>query len=183
MSPLWGRAGGTGDDGPVDDDTSVVGPDGEAFARDEVARDERGRADDVIGDEDRDAEVSVVRYEERLVAGAVEREVGKVRIRKVLEDVVFDESIPYAVEHAEIERVAPNLDDSGDIETLPDGTVSIPVLEEQLVIEKRLVVTERLLVRKRVETREQRVTADLQREVVSVDADEAVDERVHVTER
>jgi len=88
----------------------------------------------------------------------------------------------HRIEHAEIERVGPNPDDSGDIETLPDGTVSIPVLEEQLVIEKRLVVTERLLVRKRVEVKEQRVTADLTREVVTVDSDEAVDERVHVQE-
>lgn len=30
------------------------------------------------------------------------------------------------------------------IETLADGTVSIPVLEEQLVVEKRLMLTERL---------------------------------------
>ena len=131
---------------------------------------------------DQTEELSVVRHEERLVAGAVEREAGKVRIRKELERVDFDEVIPYAVEHAEVERVPPNVDDSGDIETLPDGTVSIPVLEEQLVIQKRLVVTERLLVRKRVETREQRVTADLTREVVSVDVDEAVDDRVHLRE-
>ncbi len=46
-----------------------------------------------------------------------------------------------------------------------------------------MVVTERLLVRKRVETREQRVTADLIREVVSVDVDESVDDRVHVRDR
>lgn len=136
-------------------------------------------------DEDREAvvdeEVSVVRSEEQLVAEAVEREVGKVRIRKELEQVEFDQLVPYAVEHAEIERVPPHDDDSGDIETLADGTVSIPVLEEQLVIEKRLVVTERLLVRKRVETKEQRVTADLTREVVSVDTDESVEGRVHIT--
>ena len=125
-------------------------------------------------------EVSVVASEEQLVATAVEREAGKVRIRKELEEVAFDELVPYAVEHAEIERVAPHDDDSGDIETMADGTVSIPVLEEQLVIEKRLVVTERLLVRKRVETREQRVTADLVREVVTVDSDEDVDQRVHI---
>ena len=136
--------------------------------------------DDVVTDEADD--LTVVRHEERLVAGAVEREAGKVRIRKELEQVDYDELIPYAVEHAEVERVPPNADDSGDIETLPDGTVSIPVLEEQLVIQKRLVVTERLLVRKRVEIREQRVTADLTREVVSVDVDEAVDDRVHLRE-
>ena len=142
---------------------------------------DRDARDDLVGDVDDD--LTVVRHEERLVAGAVEREAGKVRIRKELEQVGYDELIPYAVEHAEVERVPPNADDSGDIETLPDGTVSIPVLEEQLVIQKRLVVTERLLVRKRVETREQRVTADLTREVVSVDVDEAVDDRVHLRER
>ena len=136
--------------------------------------------DRVVGDET--DELSVVRHEERLVAGAVEREAGKVRIRKELERVDFDEVIPYAVEHAEVERVPPNDDDTGDIETLPDGTVSIPVLEERLVIEKRLVVTERLLVRKVVETRQQRVTADLTREVVSVDVDETVEDRVHLRE-
>ena len=142
---------------------------------------DRDARDDLVGDDTDD--LTVVRHEERLVAGAVEREAGKVRIRKELEQVGYDELIPYAVEHAEVERVPPNADDSGDIETLPDGTVSIPVLEEQLVIQKRLVVTERLLVRKRVETREQRVTADLTREVVSVDVDEAVDDRVHLRER
>ena len=142
---------------------------------------DRDARDDVVGDDVDD--LTVVRHEERLVAGAVEREAGKVRIRKELEQVGYDQLIPYAVEHAEVERVPPNPDDTGDIETLADGTVSIPVLEEQLVIQKRLVVTERLLVRKRVETREQRVTADLTREVVSVDVDEAVDDRVHLRER
>jgi uncharacterized protein (TIGR02271 family) len=150
-----------------------------------VSDSDRFGRDDVVGEDvvrDEGDGLTVVRHEERLVAGAVEREAGKVRIRKELEQVDYDELIPYAVEHAEVERVPPNVDDSGDIETLPDGTVSIPVLEEQLVIQKRLVVTERLLVRKRVETREQRVTADLTREVVSVDVDEAVDDRVHLRE-
>jgi len=141
-------------------------------------RDERLRDDRVV-----EEEISVVASEEQLVATAVEQEAGKVRIRKELEEVAFDELVPYAVEHAEIERVPADPDDSGDIETMADGTVSIPVLEEQLVIEKRLVVTERLLVRKRVETREQRVTADLVREVVTVESDEDVDDRVHITDQ
>lgn len=130
------------------------------------------------GDDDKGVEV--VGHEEQLVAGTVEHEVGTLRIRKGLEDVEFDQSVPYAVEHAEIERVAPNDDDSGAIETLADGTVSIPVLEERLVVQKRLVVTERILVRKRVEMRDQQVTEALKREVVSVDVDEEVDDRVHV---
>lgn len=130
-----------------------------------------------------DAPIEVVGSEEQLSAHAVEHEVGKLRLRKQVQGVDFDEAIPYAVEHAEIERVPAHPDDTGDIETLADGTVSIPVLEERLVIEKRLVVTERVLVRKRVETRHQQVTAELQREVVSVDVDEDVDDRVHIKER
>lgn len=68
--------------------------------------------------------------------------------------------------------------DSGEVETLPDGSVSIPVFEEQLVVEKRLVVRERIVVRKELVTDEQVVTADLDREHVSVDADDEVAGRV-----
>lgn len=128
-------------------------------------------------------EVSVVRSEEEATFATAERDVGKVRIRKDLERFEFDELVPYAVEHAEVERIQPHPDDSGEIETLPDGTVSIPVLSEQLVVEKRLVVTERLLVRKRVETKEQRVSAELTRQVVSIDADETVADRIHLEEK
>ena len=123
-------------------------------------------------------EVSVVRSEERLDVGTVEREAGKVRIRKDVETVPYDEVVSYLAEAADVERVGPDPDDSGEVETLPDGTLSIPVIEEQLVVEKRRVVVERVLVRKRQETREQRVTTELQRERVTVEADAAVEDRV-----
>ena len=42
--------------------------------------------------------------------------------------------------------------DSGEVEVLPDGSVSIPVFQEELVIEKRLVVRERVIVRKHTVT-------------------------------
>ena len=123
-------------------------------------------------------EVSVVRSEEHLDVGTVEREAGKVRIRKDVETVPYDEVVSYLAEVADVERVGPDPDDSGEIETLPDGTLSIPVIEEQLVVEKRRVVVERVLVRKRQETREQRVTTELQRERVTVEADAAIEDRV-----
>jgi len=38
--------------------------------------------------------------------------------------------------------------DSGEIEYLDDGSVSIPIIDEELVVYKRLVVRERVIVRK-----------------------------------
>jgi len=82
------------------------------------------------------------------------------------------------VEHAEFEREAPLEGDSGEVEVLPDGSVSIPVFEEELVIEKRLVVRERVIVRKHTVTEEHLVEADLRRERVEVEADSEIADRV-----
>ncbi|HET7489682.1 MAG TPA: DUF2382 domain-containing protein [Acidimicrobiales bacterium] len=76
-----------------------------------------------------------------------------------------------AVEHASLEHVPAPHGDSGQVETLPDGSVSIPVFEEQLVVEKRLVVRERVVVSKRTVVEDAVVEAELQRECVAVDAD------------
>ena len=84
------------------------------------------------------------------------------------------ETIPQSVEQlADLERAAPNEGDSGEVEVLPDGSVSIPVLEEELVVEKRTVVRERVIIRKRTETRHEQIEATLRKERVAVDADEA----------
>lgn len=68
--------------------------------------------------------------------------------------------------------------DSGQVEYRPDGSVSIPVFEEELVCEKRLVVRERIVVRKEAVTRDQVVEADLRRERVAVEPDSEVGDRV-----
>lgn len=115
---------------------------------------------------------SVVRHEERLHITKDLREQGAVWVRKRIgttEHVV--EYIPRAVEEAEVERTGPNPEDSGQVETFPDGSVSIPILEEELVITKRTVVRERLIVRKRTLTEQARVEADLRRERVEIEAD------------
>ena len=67
--------------------------------------------------------------------------------------------------------------DSGEVETLPDGSLSIPVFEEQIVVEKRLVVRERVVVRRTTVYEEQVVAADLRRERVEIETDGDV--RVH----
>ena len=120
----------------------------------------------------------VVRSEEELVVGTAAHEAGRVRARKVVDHQHVEQVVPVAVEHASPERVPVAEGDSGQIETLPDGSVSIPVFEEQLIVEKRLVVRERVIIRKHTVYEEQRVTADLARERVEIDADEAVADRV-----
>ena len=123
-----------------------------------------------------DDETSIVRHEEELALGAEARELGAVRVGKRVETERVREVVPRAVEEVdEIERTDPNEEDSGEVEVLPDGSVSIPVFEEELVVSKRTVVRERVIVRKRTETREERVAAELRKERVEVDADAGVD--------
>ena len=124
--------------------------------------------------------VETVRHEEELRATVAEREAGRVRLRKVIDEQPFSDAIQRGIEHADIERIAPMPDYSGEIESLPDGSVSIPVFEEQLVVEKRLVVRERILIRKRVVHETERIDTQLRRELVEIDTDEAVDGRVHL---
>ena len=80
-----------------------------------------------------------------------------------------------SVENIEMEHIDSNEEDSGKIETLPDGSLSIPILEEELVITKRVVVRERIIVRKRIEKEQVLVEADLRRERVSIVADPDVE--------
>ena len=128
-------------------------------------------------------EASVVRHEEELVTDTVVAEAGRVGVRKLVDHERVETVVPRGVEHAEFERQAPAEADSGEVEILADGSVSIPVFEEELVIEKRLVVRERVIVRKHTVTEEQRVEADLRRERVEVEADPEVADRVQTGQR
>jgi stress response protein YsnF len=85
------------------------------------------------------------------------------------------EYFPRDVEEIEMEHIDPNEEDSGEIETLPDGSLSIPILEEELVITKRVVVRERIIIRKQIQKEQVLVEADLRRERVSIVADAEVE--------
>ena len=122
--------------------------------------------------------VEVVRSEEELRPDRVQTEVGRVHTRKLVDTEHVEAVVPRDIEHADVERQAAAETDSGEIETLPDGSVSIPLFEEQVVIEKRLVVRERVIVRKRRVTEEHLVEADLRRERLEVEADESVADRL-----
>ena len=99
-------------------------------------------------------------------------------MRKLVDHERVETVVPRGVERADFQRQAPVEGDSGEVEVLADGSVSIPVFEEELVIEKRLVVRERIIVRKHTVTEERRVEADLLRERVEVEADPEIADRV-----
>ena len=113
----------------------------------------------------------VVRSEERLVTGTETVETGRVRARKHVDRELVDQLVPRGVEHADLERHPVVEGDSGEVETLPDGSISIPVFEEQLVVEKRLVVRERVVLRKHTVYEEHRVEAELRKERVEIEVD------------
>jgi uncharacterized protein (TIGR02271 family) len=120
----------------------------------------------------REPRASVVRHEEALKVGTAVEQAGAVRASKRVETERVAETVPRRIETIdEVERIAPAEEDSGEVEVLEDGSVSIPVFEEKLVVTKRLVVRERVLIRKRTEMEDRRVEADLRKERVEVDAE------------
>lgn len=103
------------------------------------------------------------------------RGIGHLRARKTVSRERFDRSVPYDREDLELERVACGESDSGEIETLPDGSISIPIYEEEVVVTKQVVLRERVIIRKRVVTETRRVRTKLRRERIDIEADEGVE--------
>ena len=75
------------------------------------------------------------------------------------------------IEEADAVRVPPDERDSGEILTVPGGSVSVPVFDEELLVTERLVVRERIVIQKRRLTEVERVDADLLRERIEVEGD------------
>jgi len=118
--------------------------------------------------------VSVTRHEERAVVGHERHETGRVRVRKEVETIPVEEVVPRNTEQVDFsERIAADEHDTGEVLTLDDGSVSIPVFEEVLVVTKKLVVRERVIVRKETVVDEYRLQTELRREHVNVEVDEA----------
>lgn len=120
-----------------------------------------------------DLPTEVVLSEEQLRVGTTTERIGTVRARKHAETETVQTRVDRGTEHADMDRVAVDdvAADSGQVETLPDGSLSIPVFEEQIVVTKKLVVRERVIVRKHTVYEEHVVTADLRSERLEVEVD------------
>lgn len=142
-------------------------------------KDRFSRTGEDPGEGDRVEEVGdggvVIRHEEQLEVGTRDVALGSVGVSKTVETERFDQVVPRDIEHADTERVAvaEGVADSGEIETLPDGSISVPVFEERVVVTKELVVRERIIVRKHTVSEQYRVEADLRTEHVEIDTTNA----------
>jgi uncharacterized protein (TIGR02271 family) len=108
------------------------------------------------------------------------RGVGYVRARSRIGRTRVDLAVAKAVERAELERVPVSEGDSQRIETLDDGSISIPVFEEELVVTKRVVLKERIVLRKRIETVTETVVDELRKERIEIEPDDSVRDRVRI---
>jgi uncharacterized protein (TIGR02271 family) len=122
------------------------------------------------------SEPSVTGYAEEMHVGTQTVVAGGVRVRKDYDSETVRSVVDRDVEdYAGLDRAPAAERDSGRIEELEDGSVSIPIFEERLVVTKELVVRERVVLRKQTTTVSEEVTADLRRERVEVDADAGVE--------
>ncbi|HYY44665.1 MAG TPA: YsnF/AvaK domain-containing protein [Actinomycetota bacterium] len=136
-------------------------------------QDPSGQADDA----------SLTRHEEELRPGTTSKQAGSINVKKRVQSYPGEAVITRASEQVDAtERAPANEGDSGEVETLPDGSVSIPVFEEELVVTKRLVVRERLIVRKSTTVDEHRIETELRKERVEVEADPGVEAAVEEEE-
>jgi len=122
------------------------------------------------------SEATVTRHEERASYSSEAHEAGRIHVRKHVDTYPVEQVVSRSTEQADTsERIAADEGDTGEVETLPDGSISIPVFEEVLEVTKRLVVRERVIVRKHTVVDEHVLRTELRRERVEVDADAGVD--------
>ncbi|NPC97238.1 DUF2382 domain-containing protein [Nocardioides sp. zg-DK7169] len=123
-----------------------------------------------------DQGAETTRHEERAEIGTERREAGRVRVRTEVETVPTQAVVSRGTEELDTsERVPAGEADSGEVETLEDGSLSVPLFEEILEITKRRVVRERVIVRKQTVVEEETVEVELRREHVTVEADDGVE--------
>ena len=144
----------------------------ERAGRREPGRDDlhhEGREEDLRGREDlrEEDELRVQRSEEELRAGTREREAGKVGVRKQVRTEREQVRVPTRHEEVSVERVP--VDEEGMGAEIGDDEVSVPVVEDEVVVEKRPVVKEEVRVRKDVVEDEQVVEEDVRREEIDIE--------------
>jgi len=113
--------------------------------------------------------------EEKLEAQKVQRETGQVRIRKVVHTELRHLTVPVMREEVRIERVPVDstsmsgTDANVSKDAFTDKTITVPVMEEEVVISTRPVVKEEIQVSKERHIEENQVSEEVQREDVQID--------------
>jgi uncharacterized protein (TIGR02271 family) len=120
--------------------------------------------EDDLSDED---ELRVQRSEEELRAGTREREAGALNVRKRVRTDREQVNVPTRHEEVSVERVP--VEGEASEADIGDDEISVPVVEEEVVVEKRPVIKEEVRIRKDVVTDEEVVEEDVRKEEVDVE--------------
>ncbi|MEX0782382.1 MAG: DUF2382 domain-containing protein [Dehalococcoidia bacterium] len=91
----------------------------------------------------------------------------------------MEEELTRSSVYLDAEHVPPAEEDDGQVLELADGTLSIPVLEEEIVVTRRTVVRERLLVRRHIVSEPVLIRDEVRRERVEVEAEDGTPIEVH----
>lgn len=87
-----------------------------------------------------------------------------VRLKKWVETSTFRDEVTRQVGSVEAEHAQAEDADDGEIHELSDGTLSIPIFEEQIVLSRRTVVRERILLKRKVVAESVEVNTEVRRE-------------------
>src|SRR6478672_12338567 len=117
-------------------------------------------------------DAEIVLHEEEASVDKRWEGIGYLRIRREVDREEVSENFQRRRDELAFERVPAAPDDSGKIETLPDGSISIPLYEEELVVTRRTVLRERVIIRKEEVTEWETVEAELRSEHAVFDHDE-----------
>jgi uncharacterized protein (TIGR02271 family) len=116
---------------------------------------------------------ALVRHEENFRIGKRLEEIGVIRLSTSISTEPVEGDFERESEDAEVSREPADGADSGQVETMSDGSVSIPLFEEELVVSRRLVVRERIVIRKHTVSKTERVRDEVRRESIEVERLEA----------
>ncbi len=118
----------------------------------------------------------VMRHEEELAdAETAWRGIGHVRAIKHVATYKVKDDVARKVEDVVLERQSVVDGDSGKLERLPDGSISIPVFEEEIVVSKQTILRERVIIRKETVTESHGIREELRKERVEIDADPGIE--------
>ena len=167
-----GSYGAYGSDGTGDSDAGRVGP---GMTEGDIQGGEfRGHSEDNEGVNQREGsdledqdELRVQRSEEELRAGVREREAGQLNVRKRVRTERERIAVPKRREEVSVERVAVN--EPASEGQIGEDEVSVPVVEEEVVVDKQAVVKEEIRVHKDVVQDEEIVEEEVRKEEIDID--------------
>lgn len=119
----------------------------------------------------------ITRSEEELAVGKRPVKAGEVEASKTIETKHVKEKVPVNKEEVIVERRPASATSKAGQPKIGKDEITVPVMEEEVVVQKRAVPKEEVVIKKTMTKDEKTVEADLKREKVDVDTKGDVDVR------